>query len=152
MTKFRHFTLHLVPNAPISHDLSNNVWSAAVVSALTHISRRRRGKGCICVETCRFSSCRGSAEERTPPHPLPAPYFLQHKQDSFFQSFGLAASSASEGLCDLNHSEVSNFLASSGNDKPPRPDLEVSEKRPKRLILGSSPGLRIIMNEQISTK
>lgn len=60
--------------------------------------------------------------------PLPAPYFLRHKQDCFFQTFSLAASSAPERLCDLHYSEVSNPLTTSGNDKTPYHHLEVSKK------------------------
>lgn len=71
-------------------------------------------------------SITSSAEERFPYQP---PYFLKHKQDCFFQTFSLAASSAPECLCDLHYSEVSNPLTTGGNDKTPYHHLEVSRKR-----------------------
>lgn len=64
------------------------------------------------------------AEERSPYQP---PYFLRHKQDCFFQTFGLAASSAPQCLCDLHYSEVSNPLTASLSGKTPS-HLEVSQK------------------------
>lgn len=92
-------------------------------------SSRKVRQGCICAETCRFFVLQGlsitsSAEERSPYQP---PYFLRHKQDCFFQTFGLAASSAPQCLCDLHYSEVSNPLTTSGSDKTPS-HLEVSQK------------------------
>lgn len=88
------------------------------------IKASKEWRECVCAKSCRFLSSNYSRGKI----PLPAPYFLRHKQDRFFQTFSLAASSAPERLCDLHYSEVSNPLTTSGNDKTPYHHLEVSEK------------------------
>lgn len=52
--------------------------------------------------------------------------FLRHKQDCFFQTFSLAASSAPQCFCDLHYSEVPKALTTSGNDKVPYHQVQVS--------------------------
>lgn len=88
------------------------------------IKASKEWQECVCAKSCRFLSSNYSRRKI----PLPAPYFLRHKQDCFFQTFSLAASSAPERLCDLHYSEVSNPLTTSGNDKTPYHHLEVSKK------------------------